>query len=485
MLESYQIVVVGGGPAGVTAALRAAELGAQVCLIERGETGGTAANDGVVPTRTLAYAARLLRQSRQFQEYGLLGALPQISFAEVLNHAQRTVYRLHESKQLFERLRAAGAVVKTGSGEAHFVDPQQLELADGTRIQAERFILCAGGHSRRIPFPGSELCLTIGDLWALKRLPDSLTIIGGAATGSQVASILNDFGVQVTLVERGPLLLGREDPQVARTLQEIFERRGIQVVCGIQGLNQVVRHPAGGLVVEVQLPDGPRSWQTQAVLSAIGWEANSDNLGLSAAGVRTERGYIQVNDFQQTSLPHIYAAGDITGRMMLVQSAGYEGRTAAENAVMGNVSAFRHEIVPHGGFTDPEYGGVGILEHELSNPEAAVVVMVPYQDLDRAVIEGHTDGFFKLIVSVENHRILGAAAVGEQALETIQLVAAAMTAGMWVEQLAELELAYPTYTAIAGLAARRAMAALGVMPLNPAQRAAGRQSAAEWERSGS
>lgn len=483
MVENYEVVVVGGGPAGVTAALRAAELGAQVCLVERGEAGGTAANDGVVPTRTLAYAARLLRQARQFQDYGLLGELPQISFAEVLNHAQRTVYRLHESKQLFERLRAAGAVVKTGTGEAFFADPQHLELADGTRLHAERFILCAGGHSRRIPFPGSELCATIGDLWALKKLPASLTIIGGAATGSQVASILNDFGVQITLVERGPLLLGREDPQVARSMQEIFEQRGIRVVSGIQGINRVSPHPSGGLQVEVQFADGPQSWQTQAVLSAIGWEANTDGLGLAAAGVRTERGYIQVDDFQQTSVPHIYAAGDITGRMMLVQSAGYEGRTAAENAVLGNVIAFRHEIVPHGGFTDPEYGGVGVLESELDDPAAAVVAVVPYQDLDRAVIDGHTDGFFKLIVSVENHRILGAAAIGEQALETIQLVAAAMSAGMWVEQLAELELAYPTYTAIAGLAARRAMAALGVMPLHPAQRAAGRHSAAEWERS--
>jgi pyruvate/2-oxoglutarate dehydrogenase complex dihydrolipoamide dehydrogenase (E3) component len=170
--------------------------------------------------------------------------------------------------------------------------------------------------------------------------------------------------------------------------------------------------------------------------------------------------------------------------MMLVQSAGYEARVAAENAVLGIGQPYTHKIVPHGGFTDPEYGSVGLTEERARalDPDCAVSV-VPYSAMDRAVIDGHVVGSCKLIVSRETHRILGAHVVGEQALEIIQLVAAGMTADMWVEQLADLELAYPTYTAIIGLAARNLVRDLGVMPLAPEWRALGRPHAAEWERS--
>jgi dihydrolipoamide dehydrogenase len=200
--------------------------------------------------------------------------------------------------------------------------------------------------------------------------------------------------------------------------------------------------------------------------------------------VASDRGYVIVDDYLQTSAPHIFAAGDINGRMMLVQSASYEARIAAENAVLGIGQPNRHQIVPHGGFTDPEYASVGLTEEQARAHGAGyLVAVVPYADLDRAVIDGRTEGFCKLIVSPETHRILGAHIVGEQALEAIQLIAAGMAAGIWVEQLAELELAYPTYTAIVGLAARRLVRDLGVMPLAPQWRSVGQGHAAEWERS--
>jgi dihydrolipoamide dehydrogenase len=207
-------------------------------------------------------------------------------------------------------------------------------------------------------------------------------------------------------------------------------------------------------------------------------------LNLPAANVQSERGYVVVDDYLRTSAPHIFAAGDINGRMKLVQSAGYEARIAAENAVLGVGQRYTHQIVPHGGFTDPEYASVGLTEEQArAAGNNYAVAVVAYADLDRAVIDDHTEGFCKLIISQETHRILGAHIVGEQSLEAIQLVAAGMASDMWVEQLAELELAYPTYTAIVGLAARRLVRDLGVMPLAPEWRSLGRPHAAEWERS--
>jgi dihydrolipoamide dehydrogenase len=169
--------------------------------------------------------------------------------------------------------------------------------------------------------------------------------------------------------------------------------------------------------------------------------------------------------------------------MMLVQSASQDARIAAENAVLGIGQPYHHQIVPHGGFTDPEYGSVGLTENQAkAGGQDYISAVIPFTDLDRAVIDDHTDGLCKLIVSQENHRILGAHVVGEQALEIVQLVAAGMASDMWVEQLAELEIAYPTYAAVAGLAARRIMTDLGVVPMSSEWHSLGIQTLAEWEK---
>ncbi len=477
----HDVIIIGGGPAGVTAALRARELGATVALIERGRMGGTCTNDGCVPTRVLAKAARLLRDAEQFAEYGLPGLRPTLDFTQLLTRTQHTVYSLHEKKQLIGHLEQSGVTVYANSSAA-FVDEHTVALADGRRLAANQFIVCAGGHARRLPFTGAEFALTHSDVWSLKALPRSIVIVGGAATGSQLASIFAAFGSQVTLLDLAPRLLPQEDEIVSRTIQFAFEQRGVRVITGISGVDRIEKTDRA-LVLHYQQRDQVKQIEADAIVLAVGWPGNIEALNLAAANVKTERGYIVVDDYLRTSTPHIFAAGDVTGRMMLVQSASYDARLAAENAVLGTGQPYKRQIVPHGGFTDPEYGSVGLTEAQARAQEECVVAVVPYADLDRAVIDDRTQGFGKLIVSQETHRILGAHVVGEQALEIVHLVAAAMTSDMWVEQLAELEIAYPTYTAVVGLAARQILRQLGVMPLAAQWRALGQPHIAEWERS--
>ena len=479
----FNVIVIGGGPAGVTAALRSRELGAKVALVERGRLGGTCTNDGCVPTRVLARAARLVRNSEQFTDYGLSGGVPEIDFARLMARTQQVVYTIHEKKQLLSHMGEAGVEVYSGVGAAQFIDPHTIQMPDGMQLQSEKFILCAGGRPRRLSFPGSEHALTHSDIWGLTKLPESLAIVGGAATGSQMASIFAAFGSRVTLLEIGPRLLGMEDPVVSETLETAFRQRGLEVITGIQGVERI--EPAGKDFTLWYTNQGEsRSTTVEHVMVAAGWPGNADTLNLAAAGVDSDRGFVIVDDYLRTSQPHIFAAGDLTGRMMLVQSAGYEARIAAENAVLGVGLPYAHTIVPHGGFTDPEYGSVGLTEERARSQEGeCVVAVVPFTDMDRAVIDGRTVGCCKLVVSLETHRVLGAHIVGEQALEVIQLVAAGMAADMWVEQLAELEIAYPTYTAVIGLAARRVARDLGVMPLSPQWRALGKPHVTEWERS--
>ena len=479
----YDIIVIGGGPAGVTAALRACELGANVALVERARLGGTCTNDGCVPTRVLARAARLARDAEQLETYGLSGGRPSVDLARVLARTQQIVYGLHEKKQLLNHLEQAGATVYTNTGNVQFVDKNTLQLGDGSHLQAKKFIVCAGGHARRLTFPGSEHALTHSDVWSLSQLPGSLAIIGGAATGCQLASIFDDFGAQVTLLEVAPRLLAMEDQLVSQEMEEAFTARGIQVTTGIGGVESIEERQ-GKFTLRYTHQDQLQEVTVEAVVMATGWPGNADELNLAAAGVESGRGYVVVDDHLRTTAEHIFAAGDITGRMMLVQSASYQARIAAENAVLGVGQRSTHLIVPHGGFTDPEYGSVGLTEEKARAAEKdCLVAVVPYADIDRALIDGHPTGFCKLIVSQETHRIIGAHVLGEQALEVVHLVAAGMAADMWVEHLAELEIAYPTYSAVVGLAARKLVRELGVMPLAPQWRALGRPHAAEWERS--
>jgi len=477
----FDLIVVGGGPAGATAAMRARELGATVVLIERGQMGGTCTNDGCVPTRVLARAARLMRDAEQYAEYGLAGEKPAVDFPTLLAQTGNIVHQIHEKKQLQSHLEQAGVTVFANAGEARFVDEQSVALGDGTTLQAEKFILCVGGHARRLPFPGSEYALTHSDIWSLQKLPRQMVVVGGAATGCQLASCFAAFGAHVSVLEVAPRLLTLEDEAVSHSIAEAFRRRGIDVITSIGGIQRIEQRD-GALEVFYPYEGEVRQLTTEAVVLSVGWQGNTEALNLAAAHVQSERGYIVVDDYLQTTAPHIYAAGDITGRMMLVQSANREGALAAGNALLAHKRITEHRIVPHGGFTDPEYGSVGLTEERAHAAHDCVVAVVPYSALDRAVIDGHREGFCKLIVSTTTHRILGAHIMGEQALEILQLVATCLAADMQIEQLAEMELAYPTFTAILGLAARRIIRELGIVPLAPQVYSHGRAYVAEWER---
>ncbi|HYZ04259.1 MAG TPA: FAD-dependent oxidoreductase, partial [Rubrobacter sp.] len=200
----FEVVVIGGGPSGVTAALRARELGATVALIEREHMGGVCTNDGCVPTRVLARAARLMRDAAQFADYGLEGEPPTVDFVRLLNRTEHVVHAIHQKKQLRAHLEAADVRVLDGIGDARFLDSHTLALGDESSVQGEKFILCLGGHARRIPLPGGEHALTHSDVWTMKGLPESVAVVGGAATGCQLASVFASFGSRVMLLEVSP-----------------------------------------------------------------------------------------------------------------------------------------------------------------------------------------------------------------------------------------------------------------------------------------
>jgi pyruvate/2-oxoglutarate dehydrogenase complex dihydrolipoamide dehydrogenase (E3) component len=458
-----RVVVIGGGPAGVTAALHAAELGAEVTLIERGRVGGTAFNRGPAPVRTLARAARLVRDWSSWETFGLRGPRPEVDVTAILANAQRVADYAYERKHMADHIRSVGVDLVEEAGEARFVDANTVAVADGRTWIADRVIIAVGGEAGRLPIPGAEFGLTYADLRSLTALPDRICVIGGADTGCQLTSILADFGCEVTLVEYAPRILARTDVDVSVALERAFRARGIEVITGAAAQQLEALQP--GVRVHYRVGDESRKLDVDAVFFAVGWPGNADLVDAAAAGVATERGYVIVDAYQATNVPHIFAAGDVDGNSMVVSSAILEGRVTAENAVLGPRRRVVHEIVPGGSFTDPEYGSVGLTEEQARARYDCAVAVARYEDLLRPVADAQPEGFCKLIVETDRRQIVGAHVLGEYSAEVIQMIAACMAAGMRVEEVAELQFAFPTFTEGVSQAAKMVVQQLGVRPM--------------------
>lgn len=450
------VVVIGAGPAGMTAALRAADLGAKTILVTRDDFGGMAANDGPVPVRTLAHAARLQRDARQLGRYGIDIGEPVLDYTRLLRRVNEVVEEVRAHSTFRAQLDSMGVVVNERFGVARFTDCNTLETENGMVLRADKFIICTGGVSRRISVPGAELCATHSDAWGLTSVPPSMIVIGGGATGAQVASVFNAFGSRIQLFHSGSRILPTEDEEVSAEVAAAFRDSGIDVREAFGTIESFEKAADG---VRMFFSKGGQRESTEAALAviAIGWAANTAGLNLSQAGVHVnERDFIFVDEYQRTSAPNVFAAGDVTGQMMLVPQAIQQGFVAATNAVRGETMKTLHGAAPIGSFTDPEYAQVGLTESQASAKSEVVVAKLRFDTTTRTIIDGRTRGFCKLIVDTQTRRILGCHVVGERAVEIAQVAAVAMSGLMRVDELAQVPLSFPTYAGALGRVAAQA-----------------------------
>jgi pyruvate/2-oxoglutarate dehydrogenase complex dihydrolipoamide dehydrogenase (E3) component len=464
------VVVIGAGPAGVMAALRAAELGARTALVTSGEFGGMAANDGPIPVRTLAHAARLIRGTRQLERYGIAVGEPRLALPRLLDRVREVVEDVRARSGLREQVDRLGVTLHERAGTARFVDPHTIECASGLRLQAAKFVLCAGGRSRPLPVPGSELTVTHSHAWSLTEVPRSMLVIGGGMTGLQVASIFHALGSRVRIFQRGPRILAAEEVEVSTEVASAMRGSGIELHESFGTIEGFERTADG--VRMIFSKDGTREIAEGAIaVVAIGWEADTTGLGLAAAGVQVDaRGFVKVDEFMATSVGHIFAAGDITGRSVLVPPAVLDAHVAGTNAVRGPVASRADEATPRGGFTDPEYARVGLTESEARRDHDAVAGLVRFEETARAIIDGQAIGFCKLIADRRTRRILGCHVVGERAADIVQAVAIAMAGGLAVDELARVPLAFPTYVGILSRAAYRVSVQIDPATVSPVSR---------------
>jgi dihydrolipoamide dehydrogenase len=459
----YDIIIIGAGPAGMNAAQQAGKLGARTALITKGYVGGMATTDGPVPVRTLAHAARLVREAQHLERYGITSIPPVVDYPKLLDRVREVVVEVYDKVSHVDELLALDVAVYENVGAAYFVDPHTV-AADGLQLKGKNIIICAGGHSRPLPIPGFELTVTHSDAWSLAEIPESMIVIGSGATGAQVASIFNTFGTKVSMFEIAPRILMTEDEDVSKIVKKAFLEHGMKITEGFDGIDAFEKTDKGVRMIYRHQGE-TLSCEADLAVMSVGWMANAQELNLKAAGVELDpRGFIAVNEYLQTNVPHIYAAGDINGKMMLVSTSSNEGYYAAINAMKGPQFPLRYDLIPMGSFTDPEYAQIGLTEEKAREGYDVIAATVQFEDYPRNIIDGRPVGFCKMIADRKTHQILGCHVVGERAVETVQLVAAGMKAGLTVGQLAELPLSFPTYVAIVSWAAYEIVEQLGLEP---------------------
>ncbi len=460
-LREFDVVVIGAGPAGTAAALRAGDLGAKTALITRGAFGGMAANEGPIPVRVLAHAARLAREARQLARYGISVEQPSLDYARLVERARDVVGEARRHSTLFEQITNAGVELFEHAGTAEFTDAHTIRSASAPTLRAGRVVICSGGVSRALGVPGAELMVTPADAFSLTAVPRSMIVIGAGATGAQVASIFGALGSSVTICQAGPRIIASEDSEVSDAVAAAFREDGIEIY---QGFGAIERIDPGAKGVSVTLAGAEHtSLEAELVVCAIGWRADTDAMELHRAGVQVNaRGFIEVDDSLRSSATHVYAAGDVLGRSMLVPPAVRDGFIAGNNAAGAEPLSVTASVEPVGSFTDPEYAKVGLTQEQTRGKYDTVVSHASYAETTRPIIDGRTRGFCKLVIDRRTRQILGCHIVGERAVEVAQMAAIAMTAEMTVDAVARIPLSFPTYANVFGRAALRAVRKLGI-----------------------
>ena len=441
-MSTYDVGIIGGGPGGYVAAIKAAQLGGSVCLIEKGEWGGTCLNRGCIPTKTLFAVANLATQVQEAPDFGVhISGEATIDYPQVLTHKNAVIEQL--TGGIAQLLKANK--VDTLNGTATLTDRNTLSVSkpDGTteQLQAKNVIIATGSEPADPPvFEIDEhQVLTTTGVLNLTELPESLLIVGGGVSGCEFASIFNALGCQVTVLELLPTILATEDVQVIRHIQLFMKRKGITIHTGAK-LTHVKKSDTD---VTAVLESG-EELTAEKMLVSIGRRYNTEGIGLEKVGVRTEGGKIVVDTRMQTNIPGIYAVGDVASRYLLAHVASAEGKIAAQNC-LGNPAEMDYQVIPWCVFTLPEIGHVGMTEKEATDEGYEVKIgRFPYAANGKALGLRETDGFVKTVSDADSGDILGVHIVGAQASTLIHEAAVGVRLGASAADIAHTVHAHPT-----------------------------------------
>lgn len=439
--QHFDVIVLGGGPGGYPAAIRAAQGGCSVALIEAKELGGTCLNRGCIPTKTLIANANLLHEVKKAGDFGIHVDNISFDYRAMYERKEKTVQEIRKS--LTGLIASNQITVIKGFGK--FTSPKEIKVIgdDNCIVTAEKIIIATGSEPRNIPaFPfDNELVHSSTSMLELKTLPKRLVIIGGGVIGCEFASFFNEMGVEVTILELMPSILPTECKSVSDALTQSFIKQGITVTT--QAVVQGIDKTAKG--VTVKLADN-KTVNADMALVAVGRSLNSSNIGLDKAGVLVnDNGIIPVNSKMETNVDGIYAVGDIASKWWLAHVATHQGIVAATNAIGGPAAHMHYNAIPNVIFTHPEIGTVGLnIEQAKAQGYTAAIGAFPFQALGKSQAALQTEGFAQIVVDTRTGQVLGAQVIGCEAATLIAEMATVIANELTIACITETIHAHPT-----------------------------------------
>lgn len=434
------VLVIGGGPGGYVAAIRAAQLGAKTTLIEKSALGGTCLNVGCMPTKALLHSAQVYELATKSESCGIIGESVLVDWKKVQANRAAVTEKLTNGVKALVKVNK----IKLVDGQAVFTGPKSVRVGD-SEYTADKVIIASGSHPIIPDIPGvssSKACIDSTGALTLDHVPESMVIIGGGVIGLELGGVYNSFGTEVTVIEAMPKLLPLMDAELTAIVRAQLEGKGIKILTDSRVLS--VSDGGKGALVEVETPEGNKTYEAEKVLLCVGRAPNTDGLGLDQAGIEKKDSCINTNEYLETSVPDVYAVGDCTGKMMLAHAAMMMGEAAAENAMGGSVR-FDPDTVPACAFVGPEFAGVGLTEEAASSKGIKVKVgRFPMSANGRSLVMGYTDGMIKVVADAEYGEILGVHILAANAADIIEEAALAMKLECTLDELTETVHCHPT-----------------------------------------
>ncbi|MGZ0041815.1 dihydrolipoyl dehydrogenase [Paenibacillus ottowii] len=454
------VAILGGGTGGYVAAIRAAQLGKEVVIIEKDKLGGTCLHRGCIPSKALLRSAEVYATIKESAQYGIETSGAQLVFPKVQERKEAVVEQLHQGVQFLMRKNKITVL----SGKGRVIGPSifspksgavAVELEDGEMetVVPAHLIIATGSRPRVLPGlePDGEFILSSDEALTMEKLPASLIIVGGGVIGVEWASMLNDFGVEVTVVEAANRLIPTEDEDVSREMQRLLAKRGVKVLTGAQVLAETYGKDEEGVQIDVQKGDETETLSASKLLISVGRQANVENIGLENTDIRVERGFISVNEHLQTNEPHIYAIGDCIGGLQLAHAASHEGLQAVHHLAGEEFHSVPNYMIPRCIYTRPEAASVGLTEQEARERGHQVKTgKFPFQAIGKSLVYGSRDGFVKVVADQETNDILGVHMVGTHVTDLISEAALAQLLDATPWEVGQLIHPHPTLSEILG-----------------------------------